>query len=191
MRSDDPPALMNGRVIPVIGRRATTTPMLMNAWRQSQAVIPAASSAPQRLRRQARQVAGESEQHGRDRDHEDEAGESLRHRRRPFAEARQQIADEYQQVERQGELEGFDEAHGLWPQWRSERCRRSDRPRVPARQPGGAGHQITRARKAVPVSAIAPPSARTAILPDGKRTRPPMPTPARCSKPVATTKPAL
>ena len=46
MMRDDPPALMNGRVIPVIGSSATTTPMLMNAWRQSQAVIPAASSAP-------------------------------------------------------------------------------------------------------------------------------------------------
>ena len=46
MMSDDPPALMNGSVIPVIGSRATTTPMLMNAWRHSQAVMPAASSAP-------------------------------------------------------------------------------------------------------------------------------------------------
>ena len=46
MMSDDPPALMNGNVIPVIGSRATTTPMLMNAWRHSQAVIPAASRPP-------------------------------------------------------------------------------------------------------------------------------------------------
>ena len=46
MVSDEPPALMNGRVMPVTGMRATTTPMLMNAWMQSQAVIPAASSAP-------------------------------------------------------------------------------------------------------------------------------------------------
>ena len=37
---------MNGRVMPVIGNRATTTPMLMNAWAHSQVVIPAASSAP-------------------------------------------------------------------------------------------------------------------------------------------------
>ena len=44
--SDDPPALMNGRVIPVIGIRATTTAMLMNAWTHSQAVIPAARSDP-------------------------------------------------------------------------------------------------------------------------------------------------
>jgi hypothetical protein len=44
--SDDPPALMNGRVMPVTGMSATTTPMLMNAWMQSQAVMPAASSAP-------------------------------------------------------------------------------------------------------------------------------------------------
>ena len=46
MMRDEPPALMNGNVIPVIGSRATTTPMLMNAWRHSQAVMPAASSAP-------------------------------------------------------------------------------------------------------------------------------------------------
>ena len=37
---------MNGSVMPVIGNRATTTPMLMNAWVHSQVVIPAASSAP-------------------------------------------------------------------------------------------------------------------------------------------------
>ena len=37
---------MNGRVIPVTGSNATTTAMLMNAWRQSQAVMPAASRAP-------------------------------------------------------------------------------------------------------------------------------------------------
>ena len=46
MISDDPPALMNGRVMPVTGISATTTPMLMNAWMQSQAVMPAASRAP-------------------------------------------------------------------------------------------------------------------------------------------------
>jgi len=43
---DEPPALMNGSVMPVTGNRATTTAMLMNAWKHSQAVIPAASSAP-------------------------------------------------------------------------------------------------------------------------------------------------
>lgn len=37
---------MNGSVIPVTGRSETTTAMLMNAWKHSQAVIPAASSAP-------------------------------------------------------------------------------------------------------------------------------------------------
>ena len=37
---------MNGSVMPVIGTSATTTPMLMNAWMHSQAVMPAASSAP-------------------------------------------------------------------------------------------------------------------------------------------------
>ena len=46
MMSDEPPALMNGSVMPVIGSSATTTPMLMNAWRHSQAVMPAASRAP-------------------------------------------------------------------------------------------------------------------------------------------------
>ncbi len=46
MMSDEPPALMNGRVMPVIGTSVTTTPMLMNAWMHSQAVMPAASSAP-------------------------------------------------------------------------------------------------------------------------------------------------
>ena len=45
MMREDPPALMNGSVIPVIGSRATTTPMLMKAWRHSQAVIPAARRA--------------------------------------------------------------------------------------------------------------------------------------------------
>jgi len=44
--SDEPPALTNGSVMPVIGSRATTTPMLMNAWTQSQVVMPAASKAP-------------------------------------------------------------------------------------------------------------------------------------------------
>lgn len=44
--SDEPPALMNGRVIPVTGTRATTTAMLMKAWMHSQPVIPAASRAP-------------------------------------------------------------------------------------------------------------------------------------------------
>ena len=46
MMSEEPPALMNGSVIPVTGKSATTTPMLMKAWRQSQAVMPAASRAP-------------------------------------------------------------------------------------------------------------------------------------------------
>jgi len=44
--SEVPPALTNGSVMPVTGRSATTTPMLMKAWKHSQAVIPAASSAP-------------------------------------------------------------------------------------------------------------------------------------------------
>jgi len=46
MMSDEPPALMNGRVMPVIGKSVTTTPILMIAWMQIHAVIPAASRAP-------------------------------------------------------------------------------------------------------------------------------------------------
>ncbi len=46
MMSDEPPALRNGRVMPVIGTRVTTTAMLMNAWMHSQPVMPAASNAP-------------------------------------------------------------------------------------------------------------------------------------------------
>lgn len=46
MTSDEPPALMKGSVIPVTGISTTTTPMLMNAWTHSQAVIPAARSPP-------------------------------------------------------------------------------------------------------------------------------------------------
>lgn len=44
--SEDPPALTNGSVIPVIGRSATTTPMFTNACTVSQAVIPVASRPP-------------------------------------------------------------------------------------------------------------------------------------------------
>jgi len=46
MMSDEPPALMNGSGMPVTGMRPTTTPMLMNAWRQIQDVTPTASIAP-------------------------------------------------------------------------------------------------------------------------------------------------
>ena len=46
MMSDEPPALRNGSVIPVIGTSVTTTAMLMRAWMHSQPVIPVASSAP-------------------------------------------------------------------------------------------------------------------------------------------------
>lgn len=44
--SDEPPAETNGSVIPVTGITASTTPMLMSAWKAIQAVIPAASSPP-------------------------------------------------------------------------------------------------------------------------------------------------
>ena len=36
MMRDEPPALMNGRVMPVIGTSVTTTAMLMKAWMHSQ-----------------------------------------------------------------------------------------------------------------------------------------------------------
>ena len=54
MMSDVPPALMNGRVIPVTGRSATTTPMLMKAWKHSQAVIPSGQQRPERVGRTER-----------------------------------------------------------------------------------------------------------------------------------------
>jgi len=62
--SDEPPALTNGSVIPVTGMSETTTPMLMNAWTHSHAVMPVARSAPNvsgaaiaiRIPRQARSV---------------------------------------------------------------------------------------------------------------------------------------
>jgi len=44
--SEEPPAETKGRVIPVTGRRVTTTPMFTRAWMQSIAVTPAARSAP-------------------------------------------------------------------------------------------------------------------------------------------------
>jgi len=44
--SDVPPELTNGSVMPVTGSRLTTTPILMNAWNATQAVMPTASSPP-------------------------------------------------------------------------------------------------------------------------------------------------
>ena len=44
--SDEPPALTNGRVMPVMGSRLTTTPMLTKACTSSQAVMPVASRPP-------------------------------------------------------------------------------------------------------------------------------------------------
>jgi len=41
-----PPAETNGSVIPVTGTIATTTPMLINAWKHIQAVMPAATRPP-------------------------------------------------------------------------------------------------------------------------------------------------
>ena len=73
MMSDEPPALMNGSVIPVIGSSATTTPMLMNAWRHSQAVIPAASSAPNVSGAAERDPDAGVRQQQEQRDHDDRA----------------------------------------------------------------------------------------------------------------------
>jgi hypothetical protein len=49
----------------------------------------------------------------------------------------------------------------------------------------------SRARKTTPASAINPPALRTARRPAGHRASRPIAMPARCSRPVATTKPAL
>ena len=45
-QSDEPPYEMNGRVMPVIGRRLATTAMFTQAWNTSQVVTPVAMSAP-------------------------------------------------------------------------------------------------------------------------------------------------
>ena len=45
-QSDEPPYEMNGSVMPVIGTRLATTPMLTHAWKTIQTVIPLAMSAP-------------------------------------------------------------------------------------------------------------------------------------------------
>lgn len=44
--SDEPPALTNGRVMPVTGRSDTTTPMFTKACTVTKTVMPAASSPP-------------------------------------------------------------------------------------------------------------------------------------------------
>ena len=75
MMSDEPPALMNGRVMPVTGRSATTTPMLMKAWMQSHAVIPVASRAPNvsgAAQGGTDPGVGEDHEEGHDRDGPDE-----------------------------------------------------------------------------------------------------------------------
>lgn len=43
MVNAEPPALMNGRGMPVTGMSAVTTIMLMSAWTTSQVVMPQAS----------------------------------------------------------------------------------------------------------------------------------------------------
>ena len=43
---DEPPELMNGRVIPVSGAAPITAAMLISAWPQTSVVIPAASRFP-------------------------------------------------------------------------------------------------------------------------------------------------
>ena len=51
MMSDEPPALRNGSVMPVIGTSVTTTAMLMNAWMHSQPVMPGRQQRAERVRR--------------------------------------------------------------------------------------------------------------------------------------------
>ena len=43
---DEPPELMNGRVIPVNGTELVRTPMLIRAWKAMTQVTPIASSRP-------------------------------------------------------------------------------------------------------------------------------------------------
>jgi hypothetical protein len=43
---DEPPELMNGRVIPVKGRELVSTPMLTKAWITMAQVAPVASRRP-------------------------------------------------------------------------------------------------------------------------------------------------
>ena len=54
--SDDPPALMNGSVMPVIGSSTTTTAMLMNACSASQAVMPTGQQRAERVGRGQRDL---------------------------------------------------------------------------------------------------------------------------------------
>ena len=54
MMRDEPPALMNGRVMPVIGTSVTTTAMLMNAWMHSHAGDAGREQRPERVRRRQR-----------------------------------------------------------------------------------------------------------------------------------------
>ena len=75
MMSDEPPALMNGSVIPVIGTRVTTTPMLINAWAQP-AGDPGSQQRPESVRRRerrARASVGQDEEQ-----HDDRAGPGSR-----------------------------------------------------------------------------------------------------------------
>ena len=71
MVSDEPPALMNGSVMPVTGMSATTTPMLMNAWMQSQAVMPGRQQRPERVRRGQRDADPGVGQDDEQDDHDD------------------------------------------------------------------------------------------------------------------------
>ena len=76
MMSDEPPALMNGSVMPVIGTSATTTAMLMNAWMHSQAVMPGRKQRPEGIGR------GERDPDARVRE-DHEQGDDDRRRRAP------------------------------------------------------------------------------------------------------------
>ena len=44
--SEEPPSLTKGSVMPVMGIKLSTTPILMSPWTASQAVMPVANRAP-------------------------------------------------------------------------------------------------------------------------------------------------
>ncbi len=70
MISDDPPAETNGSGMPVTGISPTTTPMLMNAWMQIQAVMPRRQQRAERVRRAERRADAEVGEGEEQHDHE-------------------------------------------------------------------------------------------------------------------------
>ena len=76
MMSDEPPALRNGSVMPVMGTRVTTTAMLMKAWMHSHPVMPGGQQRPERVRRSQRDPDARVRQTGEQGDDDDRADES-------------------------------------------------------------------------------------------------------------------